>query len=111
MTIKFSLLKYTFFTAWILLSVSAFGQSRMITGKITGTDGEPLTGAIAELRNSKDSSLAKVNVADAMGSFSFENVKVGNYFLKATLLGYTAYKSDAFAFDATQTKEFSEIKL
>src|SRR6185436_673150 len=111
MAIKFSFLKYIFFISWLLLSESSFGQTASITGKVTGTGGDPLTGAITELRNAKDSSLAKVNVADAKGVFSFENVKAGDYFLKVTLLGYTAYKNDAFAFDAAQTKEFSEIKL
>jgi len=99
-----------FFTG-ILFSSTASGQVAKITAKITGKDHEPLTGAIGELRNSKDSLLAKVSVADANGVIVLENIKAGQYFLKASFLGYNAYQSEVFSFDGSGTKELPEIAL
>jgi hypothetical protein len=95
--------------AFMLFCVSGFGQSVAIKGKITGSDNEPMTGAVVELRNAKDSSLAKVNIADDKGMYNFENVKAGNYYLKASLLGYAPYKGETFSFDAVATKNFPDI--
>ena len=98
----------------VLLSTTGLAQVQSgasISGRIVDTNNEPLTGAVAELRNAKDSSLAKASVTDAQGKFMLENVKAGNYFMKASLLGYTPYPGSVFSFEATQTKELPEIKL
>ena len=100
-----------FISSLLLVSTFSFGQSAMISGKVTDEANEPLTGTVAELRNATDSSLTKVNVADTKGTFSFENVKAGNYFMKTTLLGFTAYKSDVFSYDGTSAKELKTIKM
>ncbi|MBK7969534.1 MAG: hypothetical protein IPK08_11620 [Bacteroidetes bacterium] len=52
---------------------------------------ENLTGAVAELRNAKDSSLAKVSVADVNGVYHLENPKACSYFIKTSFLGYDAW--------------------
>src|SRR5688572_9447147 len=88
--------------------VSNLGQ---VSGKITDGNNEALTGAVVELRNAADSSLAKANVADAQGKFIMENVKAGSYFLKVSLLGYNANTGHAFTLENGQTKELPEIKL
>ena len=82
-----------------------------ISGKITDINNDPLTGAIAELRDAKDSSLAKAGVADVTGKFSFQSVKTGNYFLKASLLGFAPYSGPSFSYEGGQSKEINEIKL
>jgi len=97
--------------AGLLVSSLAHSQTSKITSKITGKDNEPLTGAVAELRNVKDSSLAKVAVADGAGSISLDNIKAGNYFIKISFLGYTPFRSDNFSFDASGNKALPEIKL
>ncbi|HKR05511.1 MAG TPA: TonB-dependent receptor [Bacteroidia bacterium] len=112
MTSKFTFsVSILFFVSLLLLSASSFSQSTNISGKISGTGDEPLTGATAELRNAKDSSLAKVNAADGKGMFSFENVKAGNYFLKASLLGYNPWMGSVFSYEGTESKELPEIKM
>src|SRR4051812_33137558 len=85
----------------LLFSCTAFGQSGKIVTKITGKDGDALTGSIAELRIVKDSSLVKTAVADAAGAVVLENVKAGSYFLKASFIGYTAYRSSAIEFNGS----------
>ncbi|MEP7168391.1 MAG: TonB-dependent receptor [Bacteroidota bacterium] len=111
MSHKFTISNCILISVFILFCMPAFSQSAAISGKITGPGNELLTGAVAELRNAKDSSLAKVSIADANGMFSFENVKTGNYFLKTSLLGYTPFRGEVFSFDAAETKNLPEIKM
>ena len=89
----------------------SFAQGGTISGNITDNSSEPLTGAIAELRNSSDSSLAKVNVADVKGDYAFVNVRPGNYFLKTSLLGFEPYTGNAFAYDGSSEKELPAVKM
>lgn len=89
---------------------NTYAQSS-ISGKIADSKEEPLTGAVAELRNSTDSSLVKVNVADADGKFSFVNIKQGEYFLKATLIGFTSFRSEVFSFDGISEKKIPSIQM
>src|SRR4051812_44483891 len=91
-------------------SAAQVSNSAKVSGKITDENNEPLTGAIAELRNAKDSSLAKASVTDASGKYLFENVKAGNYFLKASLLGFNRFTGNVFSLEGSQSKEL-EIKL
>jgi iron complex outermembrane receptor protein len=103
--------KYIVFFFCLLFYSQAFSQSAVISGKVTDDKNEPLTGTVIELRNSSDSSLAKVNVADANGLFSFLSIKPGKYFLKTSLVGFAAYKSESFNFDGSSSKEIPVIKM
>jgi iron complex outermembrane receptor protein len=107
----FSRIQYFFFAAVFVLINSAFAKEATVSGKITDTNGEALPGVVAELRNAKDSSLAKVNVTDAKGEYSFANIKAGKYFLKTTLIGFTPYHSEAFSFDGATEKQMPIVKM
>jgi iron complex outermembrane receptor protein len=98
------------FAALFFLNFS-YAQTGSISGKITDDNNEPLTGAVAELRNAADSSLAKANAADAKGNFSFVNVKAGNYYLKTSFIGFNQYSGSAFAYDGSSEKEMPVIKM
>lgn len=111
MNYKFYHLKYFLLIPFLLVCMYSFSQQAMLSGKITDEHNEPLTGAIAELRNAKDSSLTKVNVADGRGQFTFVDIKAGNYFLKISLLGFVTFKSDVFSYDGKSAKEIPVIKL
>jgi len=80
-------------------------MSQTIQAKITDNNNEPLTGAIAELRQIKDSTLSKVAVADVSGKVIFEQIKPGSYFLKTTFLGFNNYLSPAFDFKEGDNKD------
>src|SRR4051812_33846726 len=95
---------------FVLFYSQAFGQSAAVSGKVTDDKNEPLTGAVVELRNSADSTLAKVNVADASGLFAFENVKAGKYFIRTSLVGFMPHRSESFTYDGTSSKQFPTIK-
>jgi iron complex outermembrane receptor protein len=99
------------FIAIVFFCQTTFAQSGNISGKITDEKGDPLTGAVAELRNASDSTLAKVNVADVEGKFSFTNVKEGNYYLKTSLTGFTQYSGSSFSYDGSSQKQLPAVKM
>ena len=103
--------RYFLLITFLFVNLHSFGQQALISGKITDENKEPLTGAIAELRNANDSSLTKANVTDGKGEFTFANIKAGNYFLKISLLGYDPFKSDVISYDGTSAKELPSIKI
>lgn len=65
-----------------------------ISGNIT-TSGKPVEAASLSLFKGKDSVLIKIEVSDKEGNFEFSNIKPGNYFLQADVLGYKKYKLSA----------------
>ena len=95
----------------IFMPALVSGQTGKITGKITGAENEMLTGAVAELRNSKDSVLARVAVADAGGEYVLDNVKPGEYYIKTSFLGYLPHTTKPFNYDGTSAKLMPEIKM
>lgn len=111
MTITFTSIKNKLLAISLLFSSFAFSQTAPISGKVTDQNNEPLTGAVTELRNVKDSTLAKVTIVDANGNFNFESAKAGNYYLKVSLLGFNPHFSSAFEFDGTSAKQFPVIKM
>ena len=86
-----------------IFTIPSAAQSYFISGKITGNGGEALTGAVAELRSSVDSTLARVSVADATGIYKLENVKAGSYYIRTSFLGYNPHFTAAFVFKSEKS--------
>src|SRR4051812_44609631 len=67
-------------------------NAQMKNGKISGTviDGKSkvIESATITLRNVKDSSVAKISVADKDGNYVFENIAEGSYFVSITAVGH-----------------------
>ena len=100
--------------SFIILCISAIhvlAQTGNITGKITGSNGEGLIGAIAELRFVKDSSLSKAAATDINGAFVLENSKAGMYYIKASFIGYNIYKGESFSYDGSSNINVATIQL
>ena len=75
-------------------------ESREPRGRISGTvvDGNTKTieSATIALLRAKDSSVAKMSVADKTGKFEFENISVGQYVVSITAIGHTKGFSETF---------------
>jgi outer membrane receptor protein involved in Fe transport len=71
------------------MASTTFAQS---TGKVSGSlhsaDKKAVEAATISLLKAKDSALVKMEVTDKNGLFEFENIKTGNYLLKAEAVGY-----------------------
>src|SRR5882757_6532202 len=83
----------------------ALSASAQNAGKVTGTikdggDQKIIDAASISLLKAKDSSLAKVSLADKDGNFTFENVKEGTYLILATSVGHNKAYSNTFEITA-----------
>lgn len=85
------------------LSLVSFGQSN--SGKVSGTvvDGSTKTieSATITLLRAKDSSVAKMSVANKEGKFLFDGVAEGKYFVSITAVGHQKGYSENFEINST----------
>ncbi|MEQ1676928.1 MAG: TonB-dependent receptor, partial [Chitinophagaceae bacterium] len=84
-----------------LTTLSFVSQAQLKTGKINGTviDGNTKTieSATITLVRAKDSSVAKMSVADKSGNYSFEGVTEGTYFVSISAVGHEKGFSPSFS--------------
>ncbi len=81
------MLKSTITLVFTLLSLLTFAQSGTIKGALQDQNKEAVLFANIALHNAADSIMAKVEVSDETGSFAFNNIAAGKYFLKASYVG------------------------
>jgi hypothetical protein len=78
---------------------------------VTASD-KPVEAASVALLKVKDSSTVKLEVTDKQGNFQFENIKPGNYLVRADVLGYKKIFSSSFEVSNTNsTVHLDDIKL
>ena len=75
--------------AGLLISISSFTQSRVITGSIADSAGLPLHDVYVKLVAGKDS---VTTTTDAAGAFHFNKVSFSEFALNATMIGYQTYE-------------------
>ncbi len=106
----------------VVVTLSIFGNSQLaaqikeIKGKITGTviDGNTKTieSATIALQRSKDSSVAKMTVADKTGKFEFADISAGSYFVSISAVGHNKGYSEVFEInEANQSVILKTIEL
>ena len=89
-------LKLLLITNLFFLNLQLNAQTRSkITGEVNDNN-KPLSGATILLQKASDSSIAKTNVTDSKGNFSFEEVIAADYFITVTNVGYQKYFSERF---------------
>lgn len=77
----------TFFASCLTILLHA--QSGTINGQLLDNENAPVMFANVALHAKVDSSLVKVEVSDEEGNFSFKNLVEGEYFLKASFVGFS----------------------
>jgi len=70
-------------------------QGITVAGNITAA-GKAVEAASLSLLKTKDSSVVKLEISDKQGNFEFNNIKAGNYFLQADVVGYKKFFLPAF---------------
>lgn len=83
-----------FILSLLLLSASA-SFSQNISGRVNDQQNAPAASATISLLRAKDSSVVKLEVSKADGSYQFNDVQAGQYLVKATLTGHTPAFSNA----------------
>jgi iron complex outermembrane receptor protein len=96
-----------FFLFLIIISSFQLSNAQNNRGKVSITivndQQSGLESATIELRKVKDSSLVKVAITDKNGLAEFENIPLGNYFLKASSASWSTQLSSSFSLSVDQT--------
>lgn len=95
---KISLIILTLFTI-----LSSYSQQNKITGNCADATFNPIANATVFLKNTKDSKVIKMEVSEKDGSFKFENIPFGNYFIELSLAGFQTTKSSPFSISETNS--------
>lgn len=81
----------------VFTSTWGIGQSESIFGKVSDTQGEAVAFANAVLYQLPDSSFVAAQSTDDAGTFSFQDIKDGQYYLLIAMLSYEDYYSGPLA--------------
>lgn len=93
-----------------LAFLTAQAQST-ISGTLQESDGTEIPFANIALYKSADSNLVKVESSDLEGKFKIQNIDNGNYYLKATYVGFNDYVQTNINFTAIENLDLGIIKL
>lgn len=104
------------------ISQFLYGQTFSVKGQIKNPQNEVVSFATIAVHSTKDSSLAKADIADENGSFKISNLIKGKYFIKVTAVGFSPFRSPDFELVdkdlefqpfmvLADTKQLSEVKV
>ena len=95
----------TLLTISLGFSIIGFAQTRngKVSGKVIDGNTKTIESATITLLRAKDSSVAKISVANKEGVFAFENVAEGKYLVSISAVGHTKGYSEVFEITATNT--------
>lgn len=90
----------TFYLLYSLLFLTfSLHAQHTVSGQLKNTDQEIVEFANVVLYEVTGDKLIKGVTTDANGNFKIEKIKAGNFYLKAMMLGYTDFQSEAFTLD------------
>lgn len=91
---------YTLLLVVISCGVSFAQQAKpaaaKVSGSLTNEQGKPVDYATVSLLRASDSTVVKGALSNETGAYTFENIKAGNYLIKATVVGYKKAVSKPF---------------
>ena len=91
--------RFLIFLLFLCLSIKSYSQN-FIKGIVTDSLKKPVPFCSMILLNAKDSSLVKGNISDSLGTFLFEKINPGNYFIKFNAVGYGVSSTSSFSIDS-----------
>ncbi|MFT4535743.1 MAG: iron complex outermembrane receptor protein [Saprospiraceae bacterium] len=75
-------------------SVVTINAQYSLSSKLLDGDGAPVMFANVVLYSTTDSKMIKVESSDENGQFKFRNLENGSYYIEASFIGYTNFKSE-----------------
>lgn len=101
----------TLILATFLFVLKLFGNPGEIRGTLVDDQQEPVIYANISLHRTGDSSLVKVEVSDENGIFNFKNIEKGDYYLKASYVGYDELRVDEVIVSEGRTVALGDLVL
>src|SRR5436190_2147564 len=80
----------------LLTTITLFAEAQKISGVAKDENGTPISGTTISLHKATDSAVVKLAVSKENGSYTFSDVKEGNYKVSASNVGYKTTFSAAF---------------
>jgi iron complex outermembrane recepter protein len=95
----------TLLTVALTLSIVSLAQLKngRVAGKVIDGNTKTIESATITLIRAKDSSVAKISVANKEGNFVFENVAEGNYMVSISAVGHAKGFSEKFEINSTNS--------
>jgi iron complex outermembrane recepter protein len=88
-------MKKLFLSVVVIITTHSITHSQIITGTVSA-DTKPAEFVNVTLHRAADSVFVKGEITDNQGSFKFENLKMGKYFVRVSQVGYELFLSPAF---------------
>lgn len=85
----------------LLFPFTNFAQT--ISGSLKDDQGKPLPGASITLKKSSDSSIVKIAVSKSSGTYDFQSIENGSYFINTSFVGFAPYSSKSFEHSGQST--------
>lgn len=95
----------------LFISTCFHFSNAQVSGLIYNEEGETLAFANVFLLQAKDSSFVKGTITTMDGSFVFEEVAMGDYFLRLSMLAYQTMDVEKFAIEKGGSKFFEHLRL
>jgi len=93
----------TIYFAFLLCYTFSLSAQYSVSGILKNNQGDIVEFANIVLYEVNGDKLVKGVTTDAEGNFKIEKIKSGNFYLKAMMLGYTDFQSEAFTLDENKT--------
>jgi len=89
------------FILLLFAALTAATGNAQVSGTAKDAQGTPLNGVTISLLAAKDSSIKKLAISAANGTYSFSGIAAGNYLVKASNVGYQTTLSPVFEVNGT----------
>ncbi len=103
-------MKFVFSLIFSILLCYSYGQSS-ISGVLYENDTTTVASAYIALFTKSDSNMVKIETSKEKGSFTLSNLKVDNYFIKATFVGYPDLIIDNIELSENESKDIGNIQF
>ena len=94
--------KVTFLLIFLVSQLNLISQSGSIKGAVFENENAPVEFANVLLLNASDSAFIKGVISEQDGSFLFDQVNHGDYFVKVSMIGYDDVSSPAFTLNQNE---------
>ena len=92
-------------------TINAQTNNAGVKGKVTDTNGKPVSAATVTLIKAIDSSLVKAAVSNNEGNYEFEKIKKGSYLLKITSVNHSPFFTKTFDLEESGNYNAGTVSL
>jgi len=108
---KYRYLLPTLILTFLTAQLQAQQPEATVNGRVEGSDGAPLDGAVVSVLHTGDSAVVKVMLSEPDGRFTSEPLPAGAYLLQVTNIGFRTFFSDTFRLSSSGARSLPAMRL